>query len=1368
MRIVTAVESFVLLLTDGRARLGVDQAEFGRRVGVGQQAVSRWERGRSRPKRAMAVEVAKVLELPAEEVLAAAGYIGAVADSLKELSPSVRPLAATLPFGELSPERFEAACAEIFQHLHPGGHASRYGGPGERQDGIDLLLDGELRAIAQCKRREQFGPTDVRTVVQAVVNPGAKNYLFLSRQTASAPARAEMARHDTWQLWDGEDLSRYVRTKMSDDDTAVRFVDTHFPNHREPFLGVPQPGPWLSIDEFYAAVSGIQPYTHDWELVGRQAEVTKLQSALQSDEHPVTLLFGYGGTGKTRLLRSIAEIFDAQDWRVRMLPVGPEPDPAAFELLPSRGATLLIVDDAHERTHVGQIVARARTRNQATRFLIACRPYGKSDLDQELRRAGFDLSSLPTVTLPDLTQEEARALARQALGQDNGAFADRLAMLTWDCPLATTVGGYLIRTGALHPRELEQHDQIQQILLGFKDALLAESPHGDPEHRSAVIDAISALQPFRSGSPEFQKAIVELVGIRYSQISHHLRSLEDSGVLIRRGDSLRIVPDLLGDVVLINACFNRRTGVDSGYLSQVYAAATGDVLANAFVNISRVDWQAGHLLTNAAALFWNLIQHDLEKQEIETHLRILALLNRVASFQPTRAISAIRWILDHPIEETSSAIDTPTIFRSTWCHVLDAIPAILRAASCQLGSLPAACRLLWELAQQDHRPAHQYLNHPLRVLSELAQYDPQKPLPYNEAILGLAESWAEDEPEVSLLKVIEGIVATEGSSQTYGNRTVSFYPFAVSQDRIRPIRRRAIDLALREIRSADYRRGVAGAQFAQLALRYPAGAFGRRVCNDERRSWEPDFVETIAALHEILCSVDLDPVVGVAILDALRSHADFGEGPTNDAAKAAIKALPDDVAFDIARLLRDDGWAALVREHGTDYEHRHAVLPRVERVACRALNEMDDIALILLIEERLDRTISAFGRDHDVVGAVQLLGALVERRPSLAEAIVKRLFENTDSALRSLTANLVDIIGRLQPDALMPTIQLLLKHPSSVVRMDAASGLARRDRGESRLHAGELDLLQQFASSPEAQLRLALVDAARAFATTDPQLAGDLLVRISFSDSREVAQRLFMYLDRDGNDLVWTALAPEQQSIFLAELTNLSDIDDYWIMEFLHCRSVEDPRAVLGLLRRRIQVGEGLESLGRFNPIPYQWREPLRLRDHPDFLILLRELLAWLGQGSSWKRKYLAQGLFAAAAGPFDEPVLSLLLETLQTGSEADLRTVAGVLEEAPNDLVFNRVNFVSDALTSAARFGSGALMAMENSLYISATTGLRRGAPGEPFPEDVRLRDECAAIADALPQSTVAADFYHSLGRYGAQAVEQEIQRDTTDHRAW
>jgi transcriptional regulator with XRE-family HTH domain len=1346
---------------EGRARLGLDQAEFGRLIGVGQQAVSRWERGGSRPRRAVVVAVADLLGLPVDSMLAAAGYVGAVADSPHEVSLPLRPLARALPFHELSPERFEDVCVEVLEHLHPGGHATRFGGPGERQDGIDVLLDGGPYATAQCKRHRQFGPKDVKAAVGAVVNPAVRNFLFLSRQTATAAARAEITKHENWELWDGEDLSRYVRSQMSRDE-AVRFVDTYFPNHRESFLGIARPGPWYSPAEFYAATSGGQVFTHDWSLVGRVDERAELESALMAGEHPVAVVFGRGGIGKSRLLKQVAETLDADGSVVRMLPAGSQPAPADFELLPAEGDVLLIIDDAHERTDVGQIITLLRSRNQSARTLIACRPYAESDLNRELRRAGLLLSSLPTVSLGDLAQEEATALAREALGPAYGAFADRLAILTRDCPLATTVGGYLIRTGALHPSELEQDDRVRDhILHGFKEALLAESAHGDREQRSAVINALSVLQPFRSGNPEFQEAIAELVGIRYSGIAPHLRSLEDSGVLIRRGDSLRLVPDLLGDVILAEACFDLRSGVDSGYLSEVLASATGDALANAFVNVSRVDWQVGHRLTEVAARFWRAIEQDLQRQEIETHLHILKLLGRVAAFQPGRTIGAVRWILDHPIEVSTTDAEAPSIFLSTWRHVLDEIPAVLRAASYKLESLPEACAILWELAQTDRRATDQ--NHPLRVLRELAEYEPKKPIAFNEAMLKLAESWAREEPDLSPLEAIEALVATEGSSQTYREHTVYFHPFAVRQDVVRSIRRRAIDLALSEIRSGDPRRGVAGAKFMQSALHYPTGTFGRQVELSERSSWDADFGETIGALQEILRSGNLDPVVCVAALEALHRHAYYGEGPSHRAAEAAIAGLPDYIAFDIALLLHD-GWGHLVRERGMAFEeYQRAVDERVQMVASRALSELDDIALVLLIEERLRLEMSAFERD--IAGGVHLLSALVEQRPSVAAVIVTRLLEDGSSPMAALTASLIHLIGRWLPDELIPTVRQLLDHPSPALRTEAAAGLASRGRDDRHLHDGELELLRRFASNPDIRVRLAVVEAARALAATDQQVATDLLVRIPFFDSRTIAERLFMHLNWGGDELAWTALNRDQQSALLAELRRLPDIENHSIEEFLRRRSAEDPRTVLGLLRQRIEDAEDMENRGQFRPVPYRWDKFLAVRDHPDFLILLRELLAWLGRGSSWQRQHWGQDLFAAAAGGFDEPVLSLLSEILRFG-DADARTVASVLEEAPNGLVFNQVNFVSDALNAAARFGSDALRRMRGGLWASAIGGVRWGTPGQPFAEDIRLRDECAAIARALPPGSLEAAFYRDLSESGAASAEQEVERDHLDSR--
>ena len=77
----------------------------------------------------------------------------------------------------------------------------------------------------------------------------------------------------------------------------------------------------------------------------------------------------------------------------------------------------------------------------------------------------------------------------------------------------------------------------------------------------------------------------------FDQVVPYLSALEDAQVLQRRGTSLRVVPDLLGDAVLAGACVDAGSGVATGYLDRVYRAADGAALMHLFVNGSRVDWQ---------------------------------------------------------------------------------------------------------------------------------------------------------------------------------------------------------------------------------------------------------------------------------------------------------------------------------------------------------------------------------------------------------------------------------------------------------------------------------------------------------------------------------------------------------------------------------------------------------------------------------------------------------------------------------------------------------------------------------------------------------------------------------------------------------
>lgn len=98
------------------------------------------------------------------------------------------------------------------------------------------------------------------------------------------------------------------------------------------------------------------------------------------------------------------------------------------------------------------------------------------------------------------------------------------------------------------------------------------------------------------------------------------------------------------------------------------------------------------------------------------------------------------------------------------------------------------------------------------------------------------------------------------------------------------------------------------------------------------------------------------------------------------------------------------------------------------------------------------------------------------------------------------------------------------------VRAEAAVGLAARDRSGHPLHAGELELLHDFAASSDERIREAVVQAVFALAATDLPDATDLLTRVRFSNSRIVADRIFMSLTWNGNSLAWPGLTSAHNS----------------------------------------------------------------------------------------------------------------------------------------------------------------------------------------------------------------------------------------------
>jgi transcriptional regulator with XRE-family HTH domain len=1354
------------LIRERREALGLDQATLAANLDVRQQAVSGWENGRSRPRRATLDDVARVLSVDLDTLLDAGGY----RPLAQAVRLPVRPLTRALPLDELTEERFEDLLTDVVATLHQDGHVSRYGGRGHKQHGIDILVtaDGTNLATGQCKRHREFGPAAVERAINEVTITAPKNYLFLSRLVATPAARKEAGKHATWELWDGEDISRHIRKLPR--EQAVRIVDTYFPGHRESFLGISAPGPWLLPEEHFGGTRGTV-FNHEWSLVGRQTQLEQLLGAAHQGDAAVAFLVGAGGVGKTRLLKAFADAAPAGA-QIRILPGDVQVTAADLELLPDDRDLTIIIDDAHEIAEVTGIVAGIWRRNPNTKVILATRPYGLRTLKEGMARHGLLPVPHAEVVLGDLEFEDAVALAREALGgAAPPAVARRLAGLTMDSPLATVVGGVLIKQGQLEPTALEQDDNVRlHIMRGFRDALVNDPLSYDPPTRRAVLDAVAALQPFRTNEEAARTSLSAIVAKPYDELHKHLRSLENAGILRRRGEALRIVPDLLGDVILTEAAFDDINPLGTGYLARVEPLVMGSSVEHLFVNVSRVDWQVRKLREDAPSLadsLWVAFRARVEAADVFDRRTLAETLAKAAYFQPTRALELTRWLIDNPTDRLDGEHAAwRSLLTVDYNGVLEALPEAIKLAALTEETLPEALGQLWELAQGDARPTNPHPSHPLRVLCELAEFGVGKPIWFNDLIVDIVSTWFVDGQQLSPFDVLEPMLATEGDESSVRGYTITFQPFALKPQSIMRVRQRVIDLGFEELDSPDLRRSGAAAKALKSAVQLPSGHFGRPVSKDERAAWIPGILETINRLGARAAAGGLDPAVLVAVRDALFWHDSYGSGTTHEAAQRAVESIPEGVEA-LLGLMVHDGWGRLVRDRGDNFEAMEAKrLELIGQVVDAVTSHTDEEVVELLIARlRADREV--FGPTEGYPGP--LVEGLINARPTLAHAMLAKL--RGTSGATDLDPILPVILGTFathDPAAALLDIQHLLGSTSLDRRRSVAQAIGW-NRGLRELHPGELDLLLELASDTDVVIRRNVVRAAQLLARTQKAEAIRLLARVRFGDSQSLADDYFMSFRLDVG-ISWDDFSDPELDLIRQDLITLPGIGEYSVSQALADRSETNPEWVVRLLQERIEFAESLDSLREYDALPYSWDNGLRIRDTSAFLASLNGVLAWIAENlDSWLRRKMGADLFCAVAVKYDNQVLDLLRKALSGGTENSIRVVAAVLHEAPRTFIWDQPDFVRVALHAADKLGDDARQQMMGALWSATISGVRSGTPGEPFPETIEQRDRSRAIAKELPAGSIERRFYADMAKSAERDLQREIEDDLpSDGRAW
>ena len=346
--------------------------------------------------------------------------------------------------------------------------------------------------------------------------------------------------------------------------------------------------------------------------------------------------------------------------------------------------------------------------------------------------------------------------------------------------------------------------------------------------------------------------------------------------MLRRGNTLRIVPDVLADHIIHQVSVTpqgQKTGYSDTLFHQFASLCPTEVLRN----LSELDWRLRQSGTQASDLLddvWQSIRKEFQDASNYGRTTILGILEPVAVYQPEKTLELVQYALRNPATKSEDP-ELSRIYEYTHSDVLRQLPTLLRRISYTLDFIPRCFSLLWELGRDDARELNSNPDHATRVLADLASYDIGKPFVVSHLMLDALEKLFEDpsshEHLHSPLDIIDPMLAKTGHSTRSEGHSLFFRPFSLKDEDVKSIRQRSLSLVVSCLSSNDLRVSLRALRSLKSALREPVGVFEMNISDEDREQWRPEQLEILAHIGG-LARRSTEPVLLISIKEVLWWH----------------------------------------------------------------------------------------------------------------------------------------------------------------------------------------------------------------------------------------------------------------------------------------------------------------------------------------------------------------------------------------------------------------------------------------------------------------------------------------------------------------
>lgn len=1315
----------------GRKAANLNQGDLAGFLGIKQQSVSRWEAGTHRPDVGQIPAIATAIRADTDELMYLAGYGVPVS------------ITAPLPFpvDALAPFSFEQLTADLVERLHPEATIRLQGATGHTQDGADVIAsfdDGRIWAF-QCKRVERFGPADVEKAIASLHIEAERAFLVLSR-TASPQTAEAVRRHPRWSLWDKQDINRHIRTLPV--EAQNRLVDLYFPGQRMALLGRSEPGPWVMANQYFAPFrTRSAAFSHDWAMVGREAEIARLADTLADEAlNPVVLVTGPGGIGKTRIVKEGTARFERKHKRtaVRYLSAARNPDRSSLEAL-GRGNKVLVIDDAHDREGLGVLIEYAADPRNRTRLLIVTRPYAEQRIRNEL--GIFNIVDPPMLSLDRLGRAELRGLVEQVLAEFGGEreWAESVVEIASDSPLVAAMAARVVARDGV-PTELARRDKrLRQIILSrFTNVITGNlGALSDAPLLRALMEVLAVIQPFHIDD----RGIDDLVGktrgeFPPGEITRAMKMLLDGGVIYKRGDLHRLMPDLLGDFLIEESCIGA-DGRLTPFAEQIATEVKDQQLVQVLVNLGRMDWRRTDGDPSQSDLL-EPIWAKLRAIDSEYDGRIEAV-EAVAIYQPSQALRFV----EAQIEQD---------------RILSQFPTILRRVAFSPEHRRAALRLLWDLGRNDARDLSPHPNHAIRVLAELIGYEEHKSFEFNKDLSEFAFGLL-DEPDAwysvySPLDILEPLLSGQGLTTSSTARSVSFKPFFVDHKVVAGLRERLIDRVIELLFDEHPRTARRAAIFLNNALREPYGMMNSVAPDDLRADYQAEIAETIAKLGAAVRGGQLAPWTLIGLVRSMSWHAEFDEGPLGDAVREIFDNLPHDLGFALYACLADGAdWNFLGQIPFAEWKEDkewHAEVVAALHAAYPNHGELIDAIAKRLVA--LDEAGEATGN------CGPFIDKLISAKPAFGDAIIANVIADPASRMRHFLGYAAGAVLDKRPDEGRALIESLLDASDQLLRTSGAAALIglRREREQQ-----DIALLRRAIGVEDARVASTAIMALRTWRDVGAREIIDLAMTVQFDAEPQLFEPFTMLLCSQRKTLL-ERLNDRDVRQMLDRMRTLPRVEGHWAEEILQHLAGRHAEQLAGFLFDRADLALGEDRSQEFAVLGYsRHRGQIGFHESPAVREILARAWTWLrahDEEEGWAH-YRRAEIFARMFKVDSEPVVEFFDALLARATGEDLRWIARIVRQGHHSFAFTHRVFVLRYFERCKAVGRELVKFGLDQFGAAALSGGWSGTRGEPTPRDIKARDAAQSVIDAMSRMSPAYPLYKEILEHAKRNIEESIR---------